>query len=346
MNENQTGGNAVSVYGQEGLDDFPVLKAFQQYIDAEQNKARKRMIALCVFFAFLMTVVITVFLVVLMSVNEKNQLLNDRLAEKNQELNDRLVEYVMKNNERQNVIVQPPAAASQNDAALKSVADSLAAMQRQIADQQSKELERQRAETERLRAEAARQKTPPPPTKEEIDRKKKIDDDARKLARATALLKAEKEKLAAEKERLRRQEVELHRRRLYPEYYKKQDKAAAEPVETKPQEPAVNYFDAYKDDKDAEFGDPKGDADIDNLIDSIPTPIQPERQTVKRIAPKPVAKQATKPAATPTSAPVTAPVTAPAAHPADAERPAQNADHFNVPLEINGEASDWLIPAT
>jgi hypothetical protein len=21
------------------------------------------------------------------------------------------------------------------------------------------------------------------------------------------------------------------------------------------------------------------------------------------------------------------------------------ADHFNVPLEINGEASDWLIPA-
>ena len=37
--------NAVSVYGQtDGLDDFPVLKAFQQYIDSEQAKARKRMV--------------------------------------------------------------------------------------------------------------------------------------------------------------------------------------------------------------------------------------------------------------------------------------------------------------
>ena len=343
MNENQNGGNAVSLYGQEGLDDFPVLKAFQQYIDAEQNKARKRMVALCVFFAFLMTVVITVFLVVLMNVNEKNQLLNDRLAEKNQELNDRLVEYVMKNNERQNVIVQPPAAASQNDAALKAVADSLAAMQKQIADQQAKEFERQRAETERLRAEAEKQKAPPPPTKEEIDRQKKIDAEAKKIARAAALLKAEKEKLAADKEKLRRQEVELHRRRLYPDYYGKQDADEAKKEKAKPQEPvAVNYFDAYKDDEEAEFDYPKSDDDIDNLIDSIPTPIQPERQTEKRIAPKPVAKQA----ATPAPAPVTAPAPASAARPADAKRPTQNADHFNVPLEINGEAGDWLIPAT
>ena len=31
---------AVSVYGAaDALDDFPVLKAFQQYIDAEQAKA-------------------------------------------------------------------------------------------------------------------------------------------------------------------------------------------------------------------------------------------------------------------------------------------------------------------
>ena len=37
MNENPAANNAVSIYGQEGLDDFPVLKAFQQYIDAEQS---------------------------------------------------------------------------------------------------------------------------------------------------------------------------------------------------------------------------------------------------------------------------------------------------------------------
>ena len=35
--------NAVSVYSQDAMDDFPVLKAFQQYIDAEQAKARKRL---------------------------------------------------------------------------------------------------------------------------------------------------------------------------------------------------------------------------------------------------------------------------------------------------------------
>ena len=58
MNENPADSNAISIYGQEGLDDFPVLKAFQQYIDAEQSKSRKRMIMLCVFFGFLMAVMI------------------------------------------------------------------------------------------------------------------------------------------------------------------------------------------------------------------------------------------------------------------------------------------------
>lgn len=356
MNENQTGANAVSVYGQEGLDDFPVLKAFQQYIDAEQNKARKRMITLCIFFGFLMTVVITVFLLVLMNVNEKNQLLNDRLTEKNQELNDRLVEYVMKSSEKQNVIVQPPAAP-QNDAAFKSVADSLAAIQKQIADQQAKELERQRAETARLRAEAEKHKAPRSPSKEEIERRKKIESDTRKLARATALLKAEKEKLAAEKEKLRKQQIELHRRKLYPEYYEKQDKTEAEPKKTKVKEPvAINYFDNYKDDEDAEFEIPKSDKDIDDLIDSIPTPTQPQRQSVKKITPRPVAKQKPNTDAKPPTKPVAKPVSkaepkakvesAPKAQNTETKRPAQNADHFNVPLEINGEASDWLIPTT
>jgi hypothetical protein len=32
--------NAVSLYNNDAMDDFPVLKAFQQYIDAEHAKAR------------------------------------------------------------------------------------------------------------------------------------------------------------------------------------------------------------------------------------------------------------------------------------------------------------------
>ena len=44
MSEN----TAVSVYDAgNAMDDFPVLKAFQQYIDAEQAKAQKRMLFLC-----------------------------------------------------------------------------------------------------------------------------------------------------------------------------------------------------------------------------------------------------------------------------------------------------------
>ena len=141
MNENDIKPNAVSLYGQDGLDDFPVLKAFQQYVDAEQNKARKRMIMLCIFFGVLMTVMITVFLLVLKDVTGKNQ-----------ELNDRLVEYVMKSNDRQNVIVQP--AAQSNDSAIKAMTDTLMAMQRQMAEQQEKAIAAQ-AEMRKAAAEAA-----------------------------------------------------------------------------------------------------------------------------------------------------------------------------------------------
>ena len=123
MNENHSDTNAISVYGHEGLDDFPVLKAFQQYIDAEQSKSRKRMIMLCVFFGLLMTVMIVVFLLMLRDASARNQ-----------SLNDKLVEYVMKERDRQPVVVQPPAPAQNaaNDAAVKAMTDTLAALQKQI----------------------------------------------------------------------------------------------------------------------------------------------------------------------------------------------------------------------
>ena len=75
--------HAVSVYGQSdgAYEDFPVLKAFQQYIDSEQAKARKRMLLLCAFFGGLMFVVISVFVVLLISASSRNQMLNDRLVE-------------------------------------------------------------------------------------------------------------------------------------------------------------------------------------------------------------------------------------------------------------------------
>ena len=145
MNDNSTASNPVSIYGQEGLDDFPVLKAFQQYIDAEQSKARKRMIMLCVFFGFLMTVLIVIFLLMLRDADAKNQALNDKI-----------LEIVMKDRDRQPVVVQPPAPASNpaNDAAIKAMTDTLAALQKQMADQQSKMIEQQ-AKLEENRAKMA-----------------------------------------------------------------------------------------------------------------------------------------------------------------------------------------------
>ena len=334
MSDNQSNTNAVSIYGQEGLDDFPVLKAFQQYIDAEQNKARKRMLMLCVFFGFLMAVMITVFLLVLRDVSGKNQ-----------SLNDRLIEYLMQSNDRHNVIVQQPAPAPANDAALKAMTDTLVTLQKQMSEQQEKAVAAQLA--------AAQADTPAEPTKAQAALQRKIDSEAQRLEKENARLKAEKEKLAAEKEQLRQQEIELHRRRLYPEYYEKLEGGAAavdaapaapaakqQPRATKPAKPlpqaktpggAISYFGAYDDDSNDDTKDDTKDDDIDALLDSLPpaeaeAPILAKPQ-VRHPAEKP---RAEKPKAN--AAP-------------KAQTPPLAADHFNVPLEINGETSDWLIPA-
>ena len=47
--------NPLSIVpSEETTTEFPVLKAFQEYIDAEQAKARKRMLGLSVFFILLL----------------------------------------------------------------------------------------------------------------------------------------------------------------------------------------------------------------------------------------------------------------------------------------------------
>ncbi len=307
MKENHSSDSALSVYGQDGLEEFPILKAFQQYVDAEQSKARKRMLALCIFFGALMTAMIAVFLVVLKEASARNQ-----------ELNDRLVEYAMKNNDRQNVIVQPPAPA--NDAALKTVAESLAAMQRQMLEMQSK------AESSAREAAAP---APTGPSAEDLARMQKIESDMKKIARATEIIRSEKRKLAEEKERLRKQEVEYHRRRMYPEYYEKQARAESAITEKKSaplpaatrssadddiQPEAINYFDSYADEDD----------DVAPAAERAKT--ETKKASPKAAAKKPVEKKQTE------------------KNPAE-KKPAPSADYFNVPLEINGEASDWLVPA-
>ncbi len=61
----ESGGGMVAMYNaasHAGAESFPVLKAFQDYLEAERTQARKRVIQLSVFFAVLMCVVVTGFL--------------------------------------------------------------------------------------------------------------------------------------------------------------------------------------------------------------------------------------------------------------------------------------------
>ena len=316
MNENPIPQSAVSIYGQQdALDDFPVLKAFQQYIDAEQTKSRKRMVVLCAFFAFLMSLVIVVFSVIL-----------HRVSDRNQQLNDRLLDYVMQGRAPQpTTIVQSPAAP-QNDLALKAMADTLMALQKQIAEQEAKQIKPQAEEKPAVPADAG-------PSPEQLAMQKKLEEETAKLKQATELLKAEKEKLSAEKEKIRQREIEMHRRKLYPEHYgekapvkkEAENKAArpvisAAPVKTvaRPTNAAgaIDYFSAYAGEQESVGKGELSDEELDDLIDALP-----------KHNPAPTAEEALAP---------------PKKVSGTGMRKNQNNDAFSV--SVDDSAGDWLVP--
>ena len=205
--------NAVSIVD-DSAEEFPVLKAFQQYIDAEQNKARKRMLGLCVFFGCLMTLVIVVFLFLLNGVSQRNQALNDRLFE-----------YVIKERDRQSAVVVQQPASDQSTIFLTAKIEE---MQKKLeqAQQKADAMENARKEAAAKAAteaaiEAEKQKAK---LREEIE-----------VARLKAELKAERDKAAAEREKKRQEELETYRRKYYPELYESsRPKAKEQAKERKP----------------------------------------------------------------------------------------------------------------
>lgn len=195
--------NAVSVFG-DTSEEFPVLKAFQQYIDAEQNKARKRMISLCIFFGCLMTVVVVVFLILLNSVSQRNQALNDKLFE-----------YLVKDRDRQAaVVVQPPA----DNSAVYGLTSKLEEIQKKLAQAEAAEQARKKA-AETAEAEARVREA----ASREAAEKARIRE-ALEVERLKKELAAERAKAAEERERKREAELEEYRRKHYPEYYEKKQK--------------------------------------------------------------------------------------------------------------------------
>ena len=248
MSENQT---AVSVYSQDGMDDFPVLKAFQQYIDSEQAKARKRMVMLGVFFCILIGAIIAVFVAMLASVTARNQ-----------QLNDRLVEFAMRE------CAVPPAVAvnqpDRNDSAMMAMTARL--------DEMQKKLDESRVKAERKDAK------PATPSAEEIE-----------ILRLKALLEIEQKKVAAEKERRtreeaaekerrRQEELEAYRRKHYPELYNTQTQTR-ESAPAKPPRRAARPAPAARKTQDiddeidaivAELDDDQEDSDAISYFDTEP----------------------------------------------------------------------------
>ena len=213
--------NAVSLFGQAAnANDFPVLKAFQEYIDAEQAKARKRMLGLSIFFVILLVAVVITFTVVMMSIVSHNR-----------ELSDRLLDVAFR--ERQAPVVAPPAAAAPQpivqpvvapvvapaqDSGIKPILEKLDALATAMVARQQQALQ-QPAPLVVTTAPAA--VAPPVPTESAETSKMKET-----IKRQQAELEAERNRLKETEEKLRKAEIERHRRRLYPEYYAQQDAAA------------------------------------------------------------------------------------------------------------------------
>lgn len=194
--------NAVSVYGTtDAMDDFPVLKAFQQYIDAEQAKARKRLFFLGAFFGVLMLVVVAVFVGLLVNVSARNQALNDRF-----------VEFVMRDRERSPVV---PSVIGQDNSAVITLTTKINELQARLEDSQKMVAEAS-AQAKQAAIDAVRSKEPSP---EELE-----------IKRLKTLLAVEKEKHSAEREKRRQEELEAYRRKHYPEFYEKKEPKAVKKI--------------------------------------------------------------------------------------------------------------------
>lgn len=195
--------NPLSIVPSEGdRNDFPVLKAFQEYIDAEQAKARKRMLGLSVFFIVLLFVVVVTFVMILTTVLNRNQ-----------SLSDRLLDYALEGRQNTPVVQQVPAP---------------------IAPQPSADIVK--ALVERLEREQAEMKASFEKRQKEAERKaldlNRMHEEELERIQSELLKEREKNKKAAEKKAA----IEQHRRRLYPDYYR------MESVEDPPLPPPASAF--------------------------------------------------------------------------------------------------------
>ena len=312
--ETSSAANAVSLFGQSGgVNDFPVLKAFQEYIDAEQAKARKRMLGLSVFFILLLIVVVITFTLVITSVIGRNQQLSDRLLD---------IALREKTSTQPVVNVQSPAPAvvqpSVESAELVRLREEL----RREKEERQAEQAKAKEEKRKAEIEAHRRRLYP---------EYYAQEDARKAA----------SEAAAEPVR----PVEPPRRAAPP-----LPKAKPVPVTAQPPQPQtraqklramkpVSYFDSSA---------PAEDPELEELLKKRPAP-QAKPPSKPAVNPKPQQPTTAKPAAAarpavpqPSTKPAPKPTAQPAATPA-AQRPAQPEKKTET-LAIGGAADGSSIP--
>ena len=126
---------AVRIYGHsDSTTEFPVLKAFQEYLDAEQSKARRRMLALAIFFVVLLVIVVLTFTLITSAVINRNQLLSDRIME--MALNGRAFAVQQPTPMAApvvNVQQPPPVQPSADERAMRPVLAKLEALEAELA---------------------------------------------------------------------------------------------------------------------------------------------------------------------------------------------------------------------
>ena len=231
MSDNPTTGdgsnpNAISLFGQSAnMNDFPVLKAFQEYIDAEQAKARKRMLGLSIFFIVLLVAVVVTFTIIVISIFTHNRQLSDRLLDV--ALRERQIAVAPQQQPAPQPIVVPQpvvAPAPAQDTGMKALLEKLESLAAAMATRQQQAV----APTPVVVTTAAPTPIPQMPAAESAETQQMRE----KIKKQQAELEAERARVKAAEEKLRQAEIERHRRRLYPEYYAQRD---AVPVQQKPQ---------------------------------------------------------------------------------------------------------------
>ena len=247
---------SLSIYGQQNFDEeFPVLKAFQQYIDAEQAKGRKRLAIFAIFSVVVILILIAIFVVLLVDAFHENRRINDRLLE-------------LALSERNRAVATPAPAApvvvnpQSDNTAILSLTAKIEELQQKLANNQkaadNAEKERikeelKRAENERKAAAAEKKAVEEMKKRMEEEKKSKEKAQADEISRLKALLILQKEKVEAEKEKAEqhRKHLEEYRRKYYPEAYGGKKNTAVK-SDKKPQDTANENFEpiTYYDESD------------------------------------------------------------------------------------------------